>query len=182
MSLLSVCWCTLQYLLQNCSWLINFLGTNLSNVPFHGGKGQVISYSGHFKLLLIILLKVFSQLSLLNFQVLGKPGYPSLPIPVVLWRCFMHLFPCFSQEIWGKTSRFTLSSIKPLHGLFFCLPCKEQTAEAVFEITAALWACQHKMAYTLHTSDKHDGYWKAKGFFVYWFHAVPLQNSLTGVV
>lgn len=77
----------------------------------------------------------------------------------------------------------TWAVISPLYGLFYCLPCKQQTAEAisVFKITAALWACQHKMAYTLHTSDKHDGYWKARSFLVHWFHAVPLHNSLTGI-
>lgn len=148
-------------------------------MPFHGGKGGVISYLGHFKFLLNVLLKDFSQLSLLNFWVLGKQGYPSLPFSVALVKVF---YAFISMFLPGNPSRCNLSSIKPLYGLFFCLPCKEHTAEAVFRIPAALWACQHKMAYTLHTSDKHDGYWKARRVFVHWFHAAPLQNSITGVV
>lgn len=73
----------------------NSLGTNLSNVPFHGGRGEVISCSGHLKFLLIVLLKDFSQFSLINFQVFGKPGYSSPPIPVALVRNITQVFYAF---------------------------------------------------------------------------------------
>lgn len=64
--------------------LINLQGANLSNEHYNGGKWEVISYLGHFKLLLSTLLKDFSQLPLLNLQVLGKLWFFSLPILMAL--------------------------------------------------------------------------------------------------
>lgn len=66
-------------------------------MPFHGGKGEVISCSGHFKLPLTALLKDFSQLLLLNLHVLGKPAYPSLPICVSLVRNITLVFYAFTS-------------------------------------------------------------------------------------
>lgn len=150
-----------QYMHQNCSCFLRsdrLAGSAckyLSNEHLRGGKRDVISH----KFLLVGLLQDFSQLLVCTLQVLGKLGFCSFPICMVLEaRCFMCLYPFFFPA--GKASRWNLGSIGPLCALLCCLLLNWQTGEiiSVSKVTAAFWACQHKMAYTLHTSDKHDGY------------------------
>lgn len=106
--------------------LINFQGANLSNEHFYGGEWEVISYSGHFKLLLIVLLKDFPQLLLVNLQVLGK----LVPFSSYLYgprqqKCYSHIL-CIDIHVSPGKSEGKLAdetwAVSKL-SMVFCIAC-----------------------------------------------------------